>query len=351
MDAIMTADYVNRRRYADLRALALTALIAILLSGCAPLRELVRPTPPGVTGEWAALLEDIRAFTRRIGFEETDNFADLSEEQEAFPVCGYVSRFYLPYSYEDPAIRWVGSVTEQQCRELAGDSDVYFSAVEALGESATPVTPAMVTGKLDRFLYLVIHEDCHDQFELPWGIEEALCNLITYRAMEAFAREKYRFYSRENRAIRRYADLQSRLTRTTIAYYEKLATLYARHGRREIPDETLLRERAAIYREAERALGWKPGELNNVAIANDMTYSRHYPFLESVYEALGKDLARIVEFFRRVDERKPTAEAVKKRYRISDGGSAEFIRTYEGAVIETIRNALAESDTRAGAAD
>ena len=24
----------------------------------------------------------------------------------------------------------------------------------------------MITGKLDRFIYLVIHEDCHDQFEL-----------------------------------------------------------------------------------------------------------------------------------------------------------------------------------------
>lgn len=342
----MTADRRNRRWRGSRRALAAAALIAGLLSGCAELRELARPTPPGVTGEWAALLEDIRAFTRRIGFEETDNFADFSSEQEAFPVCGFASRFYLPYSYEDPAIRWVESVSEQECRELAGDSDVHFSAVEALGESGTPVTPAMVTGKLDRFLYLVIHEDCHDQFELPWGIEEALCNLITYRAMEAFAREKYRFYSRENRVIRRYADLQSRLTRTTVAYYEQLAALYARHERREISDETLLRERAAIFREAERALGVRQGGLNNVALANDMTYSRHYPFLESVHEALGNDLKRTVGFFREVDQLKPSAAEVKKRHGIGGEKTVEFLRAYEAAVIETIRNALAELKMR-----
>ncbi|OGA56406.1 MAG: hypothetical protein A3F74_26285 [Betaproteobacteria bacterium RIFCSPLOWO2_12_FULL_62_58] len=331
------------------RWLAVVALLAVLIAGCVQLREIFMPSAPGVTDEWAALLDEIRTFERRIGFRETDNFFDLSHEQEAFPFCGYASRFYLPYSYEDPAIRWLESVTEQECRELAHYADAYFGAVEALGESGTPVTPAMITGKLDRFLYLVMHEDCHDQFDLPYGIEEALCNLIAYKAMAVFSEEKFGSYARDNRAIRRYADAQSRLTRATISYYEQLATLYARHERAEISSDVLLRERTAIFKKAERALAWTRGELNNVGIASDMTYSRHYPFLESVFEALGRDLARTVAFFRHVDQIKPSGAAVMKRHHIATEKSLEFIRAYEAAVAETIKKALAES--RAGGTD
>lgn len=327
------------------RRLIVVALFAALIAGCVQLRDLFAPSAPGVADEWASLLDEIRAFERRIGFEETDNFLDISKEQEAFSFCGYASRFYLPYSYEDPAIRWLESVTEQECRKVGHDVDVFFGAVEALGEVGTPVTPSMITGKLDRFLYLVIHEDCHDQFELPYGIEEALCNLITYKAMAVFGEEKFRWYAGENRAIRRYADAQSRITRSTITYYEQLATLYARYERAEISSDVLLRERAAIFDKAGRAPAWTRGELNNVGIANDMTYSRHYPFLENVFEALGRDLARTVAFFRHVDRIKPSRAAVMKRHRIATENSVEFIRAYEAAVVETIRKALPESRT------
>ena len=74
-----------------------------------------------------------------------------------------------------------------------------------------------------------------------------------------------------------------------------------------------------------------------------MTYSRHYPFLESVFDALQRDPARTVAFFRRVDGIKPSEESVIGQHRIARQGSVEFIRVYEAAVVETIRNALQES--------
>ena len=163
------------------RGLVVVALLAAVTVGCAGLSEFFAPSAPGVADEWAALLHEIRAYERRIGFADTDNFVDHSPEHDAFPVCGYASRLTLPYSYEDPAIKWVDSATEVQCLSHGPDADVYFATVEAWGEVGTPVTPAMVTSKLDRFLYLVIHENCHDQFELPYGIEEALCDLITHK--------------------------------------------------------------------------------------------------------------------------------------------------------------------------
>ena len=321
---------------------AAVLLLVALAAACTQLRELAAPPSPYVSEEWQALLDEIRAYERRIGFDDTENFAELAAEHEAFVFCGHASPLVLPYSYEDPAITWSEAQTEEECRARARSADMYYGAVEAWGEIGTPVTPSMITSKLDRFIYLVIHEDCHDQFELPYGIEEALCDLITHKGMEAFAREKFGTAAGEYRAILRYSDAQSRIARATIAYYSQLEALYARYGRGEISPDVLLRERAVIFRNAAKPLAWTKGELNNVGIANDMTYSRHYPLMESVFDALGRDVARTVAFFRQVDGIKPEPEAFMKRHRLKRG-SVEFIRAYEAAVAETIRKALADS--------
>ena len=322
------------------RELILVMLLVALAAGCAQLRDLVFPSP-GVGDEWAALLDEIRAYERRIGFADTKNFVDVSREHKEFTVCGYASRLTLPYSYQDPAITWLDSATEVQCLSHGPDADVYFSTVEAWGEVATPATTAMINSKLDRFIYLVIHEDCHDQFELPYGIEEALCDLITHKAMAAFTEQKYGAAAREDRAVRRYAEAQSAGARATITYYEQLARLYARYERKEITSEVLLRERAAIFRNALKPIALTKGELNNVSIANHMTYSRHYPFLEGVFDALGRDLARTVALFKHVDKFKPSGAAVMHQHRIAEVRSVEFLRANEAAVIATIREALA----------
>ena len=54
-----------------------------------------------------------------------------------------------------------------------------------------------------------------------------------------------------------------------------------------------------MFRQAERELAWPRGSMNNVWIANSMTYARHYPLIERVFETLGRDLPQTVAFFRR----------------------------------------------------
>jgi len=313
------------------------ALLAATFAGCALLRDAKIPK------EWEPLLEEIRAFERRIGFQGAEAFIEFSEEDGGYSFCGQVSRLYLPYSYEDPAIRWLDVATEQECRSHADGTDVYFGTVEALGEVGAAVTSEMLGVPLHRFLYLVIHEDCHEQFGLPYGIEEALCNLIAYEGMAAFSKEKFGLLTRENLTIQRYAKLESERTRAIKALYEQLAGHYARYERKDISTDALLQERARVLSRAERALRWKRGSLNNVGMANEMTYSRHYPFFESVFDALGRDLARTVAFFKRVDAMKPSPFEVMKRLRISSEKSVEFVRAYEAEILKTIEQALAEN--------
>lgn len=321
---------------------AALGLLALLAVGCTQLSEIIFPTP-SVPSEWKTLLEEVRAFERRIGFKDTGNFHDVFEERGGYTMCGHAPWRQLPYSYQDPAIQWISIATESECRRIAGDNDVFFSEFEAVGEIGTSVTSMMLEGKLDRFLYLVIHEDCHDQFDLPYGVEEALCELITHRGMVAFSSEKYGARAREDRAVRRYTDAQSRLTRETINVYRRAEQLYARFGRGEITPQELIRERTRLFRGAERALEWKRGELNNVGLASNMTYSRHYPLMERVHGAMGGDLARTVEFFKRADREKPARAAVLRRLKLKDEKSIAFVRAYEVAVVETVERLLRQA--------
>lgn len=321
---------------------ALMASLLAAIGGCTLLRDATTRLPgPRLYEKGAVLIDGIRAFEQSIGFHETDNFLDLDQATESYPFCGYVSRLYLPYSYEDPAIQWRNVDTAAACREMAPEgSDVYFGQTEAVGESGTPVTTSMMSGSLVRFVYLVIHEDCHDQFGLPFGIEEALCNVIAYNAMVAYAGGKDQVSLLGRVAMRRYAERESQRSRAANAYYDRLAALYARHARGELTTQALLDERAGIFEQAERSLAWDRGSLNNVGIANDMTYDRYFPYLESVYLALGSNLGATVAFFRRIDALKPSRASVMKRLGLQSEKSVEFIRAYEAAVLETIRKDL-----------
>lgn len=320
-----------------IRRIAGLVLLAATMSGCTGVR---------VPEEWQPLLGEVRAFEQRIGFGKTATFVEFSEDQGRVPFCGHVSPLYLPYSYEDPEILWYNVQTERECRAHADGADVYFGTVEALGEVGAAVSPEVLDVQLQRFLYLILHEDCHEQFDFPYGIEEALCNLIAYEGMARFSEERYGPKSREYKAIQRYAKVEPERTRAVKALYEELAGLYARYQGKELSEQALLSERTPVFRKAERALAWRRGTVNNVGMASEMTYSRFYPLLESVYIALGRDLRRTVEFFRRVDKIKPSRDQFMKKHRIASKETLDFIRGYETAVAGTIEAVLAKATRR-----
>jgi len=327
-----------------LRPLALCTLLTLALGGCYALQS--ADQAPRSPYEGTALIAEIRDFERGIAFAATNNFQSYSEETKSFPFCGHVSRHYLPYSYQDPAIQWFKIASEDECRAFDQTADISYGETEAVGERATPVTLSMLSASLDRFVYVVIHEDCHEQFELPHGIEEAVCNVIGFKAMAAFGQEKFKALSRERRTMQRVAREGAEQSRATVEHYERLAALYAHHERSAMPQDVFLRERGRIFRSAERRLAWPKGTMNNVWIANAMTYSRHYPLVERVYDALGRDLARTVAFFKHVDKSKPTPAEVMERNGLQSETSVEFVRAYEAAIVEAIEKALAAPGTR-----
>jgi hypothetical protein len=290
---------------------ALRAMLLLLLfAGCAQRDSGDTRVDSDVATPWPEVIAQAKAFTYRIGFVPTANFTHASQDLRDFPFCGRASRLLLPYSYEDPAIEWVEAATPRECREAADTLDVYHGMSEAVGEIATPVTPAMIASGVPRMVYLVVHEDCHDQFTLPYGIEEPLCELISYRAMTAIAALPGPWSAAERRAIRDYALRNSGRIPLNLHYYQQAAELYARHARGELAEQALLRERAVLFARAETSTGSPAGSLNNVVLANRMTYARHHPSIERIFDRLGSDIGRLVAFFQQVDAVVAAAPAV-----------------------------------------
>ncbi len=285
-----------------LRTLLAGLLLAVAAGGCVQrdTRDARLPAEPGTP--WQVVIAQAKAFTLRIGYVPTANFTHASQDLLDFPFCGRVSRLVLPYSYEDPAIEWLDSVSAEQCRSAAPAKDVYHGMSEAIGEVASPVTPAMIASGVPRMIYLVVHEDCHDQFTLPYGIEEPLCETLAYHAMKAIAAQPGPWTAAERRAIRDYAVENSGQIALNLRYYQQAALLYARHARGDLREAALLAERAAVFARAEASSGAAAGSVNNVVLANRMTYARHHAFTERTFERLGSDLGRLVAFFQKVDE-------------------------------------------------
>ncbi len=312
----------------------IAALVAAAIVGCAQVRPPPRAPAP-VPPEWRPLLVELRAFMASVGFKPTPNFETVATDLESYAFCGHAPRYRLPWSYEDPIIVWQDSVSAEECRQAPPDMDVYYGATEALGEIATPVTASMIAAGLDRFIYLVVHEDCHDQFAFPQGIEEPLCELIAYRAMAAFSKDRFRWYAPERRAILDYAANQARLAYATIRYYDAIEQIYARRRPGRDGDAQALAERSPVFALAEKTLGLSAGAMNNVLLANYMTYSRHFPVLERIHEALGGDLARTIAFFKQVDAARPDPEAVFARLKIRHDDRVGQLRAYEQAILDT----------------
>lgn len=327
----------------------LAALAAFaFLAACVPQRapESEAPPAPRTQTEWSAVLADLRAFERTIGFTDTENFQRFAPETQGFPFCGSVAQTYLPYSYEDPKIAWIEVPDEATCQANAAESDVLFTQTEAVGERATPVTPTLLAAPYERLVYVVIHENCHDQFELPHGIEEALCNVIAFNAMRRYG-ERPGAAADEREALERYARDGEARARNTVGLYARLEKLYARHAQGGVALAPMLAERETIFRTAEQQLEWPAETMNNVWMANAITYARHYAALERAFDAQGRDLARFTAFMRRVDAAKPAPAAVRARYKVKDG-SVEYLRAYETAVMRNV-DALLARDARTAA--
>lgn len=246
------------------------------------------------------LIEEIKAFEKKLGFAETENFRTYSTEIGAYDYLFFTPSTQLPYSLDDPAL--IAAIGTRDSVSLDYQKyDAFFYSIPSVAGEGTPVTESLLQAPLHRFIQVIFHEDWHEQIDLPLGLEEPSAEIIGYAAAVLFCEEKYGRDSQVYRTLRKHLDNKLRESQVYGEYYDKLSALYAQYHEGKLSElDTLIRKARLLEsmgNELHRIWGGKPDQLNNAFIAFQMTYLRHMPLMHQVLEATDSDLVKAIQLF------------------------------------------------------
>lgn len=278
-----------------------------------------------------SLVEEIKAFEKQLGFDETENFKVYSAETEAYDYYFYTSATSLPYSLGDPSLQY-GEGKPPKAVTDSGEYDVFIYSVEAIAGVKTPITKSLLRAPLSRFIHVIFHEDWHEQIASSLGIEESSGEVVAYTAALLFTEKKFGQDSAVYQDLR--DEFRKKLAESEIyrQYYDKLSALYAQFQAGEISEPETLAQKAELLRAMSRELwkiwGGKPGQLNNAFIAFQMTYYRHLSLMYEVFSATNFNLAKTMSIFRAMPN-----QGV-------EFGSVEELKQLENEITDYLRQAV-----------
>ncbi len=261
------------------------------------------------------LITEIKAFQKKIGFDETENFKTYSDETTAYDYSFFTSITTLPYSLDDPLLQAATGKPESIPIDLE-KYDVFFYSIQALAGIETPVTKSLLQAPLPRFIHVIFHEDWHEQIDSPLGIEEPSAEVVSYTAAMLFAKEKLGQNSEVYRTLQKRFSKKLEESEIYQQYYDELNILYSSFHSGAISEADTLAQKARLLKEMASELrslwGAAPRQLNNAFIAFQMTYFRHFPLIQQVYSATNYDLAETMAILRSVPAQEVAFDTVAK---------------------------------------
>ena len=279
--------------------LALLILFSLIIPSCKP--------GTGLSDEQKLeLIHDIKAFEKKLGFNDTSNFLTYSDEIEAYDYYFYTSSTELPYSLDDPKLQ-TGIGTRKSVTIDPKKYDAYFYSIPSIAGVGTPVTKSLLHNPLYRFIHIIFHEDWQEQIDLPLGIEEPCSEVVSYTAAILFTEERFGSDSEVHKTLKKHFSNKLRESEIYADYYEKLSAVYERFHAGEIADTEIFIRKEGLLDSMGNELrnvwgGGKPSQLNNAFIAFQMTYLRHLPIMHEVLSATDFDLIEAIAIFRSMPE-------------------------------------------------
>jgi len=297
----------------------------LILSSCKP-----STTTELSDEEKIALVKEIKAFQKKIGFSATENFASYSDEKEAYHYYFYTPVIELPYSLDDPSLK-NGEGTPQTVSLDAAKYDVYFYSIPALAGVRTPVTKSLLESPLYRFIFVIFHEDWHEQISLPLGIEEPSGEIVSYVASLLFTEKRFGRNSGVYKNLEWELNHKLKESRVFQSYYSTLTALYADYHAGKISEAEALSHKDKLIQSMNHDIyniwGERRDQLNNAFIAFQMTYYRYLNLMYDVFSASNSDITATIKVLRAMPE-----QGVKF------DNDVEQVKTIEGRVAEYLRN-------------
>jgi predicted aminopeptidase len=153
---------------------------------------------------------------------------------------------------------------------------------------------------------LIFHELLHSTLFVKGAVDfnESLANFVGHRAAILFFRDRDGEGNAEHQGAVKGWEQELEFSAFLAEFARSLQDLYGK----DFPMEEKLRLREEIFSQSKNAWaqriadrpthpyrGYNKMEVNNAVIAHYLLYLKELAFFESLYEAQGKDLARLVE--------------------------------------------------------
>jgi hypothetical protein len=336
-------------------AVALLAVLLLVMSGCAGKRhglpvtgmgpvtltsgaDVVSQELPGAEMARAIqLVKEVNEFSKReLQFNRTVNFQKYSNDNTVYFCVRLVPKSKLTYDYQQKEVKSTVYKTIQEALQEAEENkethDAYVYQLDAVA-GGYPLTNAFVEIDKPRQVFLVLHEDWHDNSDFSLSLEEATGNVIGYvGAIEFFKKyAKNKELARQAEINLQWARIKARLA---VKYYQKLEKLYAQKGTDESAREYA---RGEIFKAAKKecaeiekktGLGFSNLEFNNATLSTWMTYDRYMDVAYRVYLGTGKNLKKTAAIFRSI---RPLSD--KSTLRLWLLGK-QTVRQYEEEVVQ-----------------
>lgn len=245
-------------------------------------------------------IKEVKEFEAGLGFKETKNFVDFDENVSYSAL--YFQKFSdMPFSYLDPRMGFRGiddknlekgvSFAKLMFTKYYGIDTTkcdFFLYLNGAWAGGTKITPGMLDKTPKDLAYTVMHEDWHDNVDLPMHIEEATCDLIGIAGTAQFLKME-----NANKSLRERLDFAMAINYT----HKKLSDLSTLFYFKAIDTTTYyLRKRDGLHELKNKLVSLRQdtSEINAAWVSFYHVYTHYYPLMYRLYDACNADIKEFV---------------------------------------------------------
>ena len=243
------------------------------------------------------LLKQVKKFEKTIGLKETKNFQKFEKNNTFYTDLFYQEKTKIPFSYLHPDLKYrpvnheklddalnnLNSFLKEKITSSRYDLFLYNSEAKANG---TRITKRLLNSEKERLIYVVIHEDWHDNAALPSHIEEASGDLIGYVGM-------WKFLGVKDKGIEILLKERLRRAEAINRFYKEFDCLALRYSFGRIDKRMFKSEKEKIISHLKDN-AYFPNFSSMTKFSFFHTYTYYFPLMCELFRSLGFNLNKFI---------------------------------------------------------
>lgn len=250
------------------------------------------------------LIKKVKVFGEDLGLSPTNNFKEYQEKVSKYNIFFYNEKTVVPYSYVDPLINVVRSPHDNlkdsvKYFEIDIEKyDVYFYVTIGVS-SGTYITKRLLAHSDRTIADTVLHEDLHDNIDLPRHLEESVALLFGVAGASRYFKDSEKNF-RSNMGF----------TLVDAILLDDLHSFISSLNQERINGKISMREYLE-KRDAKIADSWYK---SMAEIAQHHTYKHYFVLWYRLFKVMNFDLKRLVVYLKEFPFKQPSFENGHEKY-------------------------------------